>query len=244
LETKLQVFLSKKTNTKPMKPILSIILLTVLVSCTKSEKQKSITNISEIYKSKISYTTNKRQVTNGKVIWEYTVVVPISKLLDSLPKATATSNIAFLTFKNFNENEKKRYSIINVLLISSQKDTIKNSYDIPILETIVPKHNTYQKFSEYIINGDFNELNTLKNNKDIPESISDLIRGLIKNAESNSGKIIAYQPVTIAVSKDNVGEIFQFNGFLIFEKGNKKHYSISIDKIQGNDKIVGFNFFY
>ena len=227
-----------------MKPILSIILLTVLISCTKKEKQNSTTNISEIYNSKISFTKNKRQVTNGKEIWEYTISVPNSKLLDSLPKATATSNIAFLTFNSFNENEKKLYAIINVLLINSQKDTIKNSYDIPVLESLVPKHSTFQKFSEYIINGDFNALDTLKNNNDIPESISDLIKGLIKNAESNYGKIIAYQPVTIAVSEDNVGEIFQFNGFLIFKNGKKKHYSISIDKTSGNDKIIGFNFFY
>ncbi len=225
-----------------MKNLIYFLITIILVSCASENEKKALDEIANIYSAKTSYSKNFNSAAGQKTIREFNIKVSQSAFLDSLPKAPAASNIAYLTYKNFDKDEKEKYTKVNVSLISKENDTIKNSYDIPVLKAVAPKMNVYYSFSQDIINDAYEKLNAYKNSKDLPENISDVIKNVVVEWESVYGKAVDFQPIAISVFKDNKGDILQVKGQLLFENGKKRYYLIALDKTPGKDTVIGFNF--
>ncbi|MCW8981531.1 MAG: hypothetical protein OQJ83_09085, partial [Altibacter sp.] len=151
-------------------------------------------------------------------------------------------NIALLVFEGLSEEEKKSYSGISVDLINSKKDSASYFYPSELLESLVTKSGNFKRFSESIVAGDFGKLDALKSDADIPISIGEGVKKTIKNNEMIYGDLIAYQPFGVSEDRDEIGEIYQFQANLVFEKGTIGYF-VNVDKAEGKDKVIGFRFF-
>ena len=223
--------------------ILFITIFTILfLSCASENEQKALDIIAQTYNAKTIYSKNFNSKMGSKTVWEFNITVSQSNMLDSISPNPLTSNIAFVTYANFNKKEKEKYQKINVTVITSKKDTLKNSYDIPVLKAVIPKFNTYTTFSEKIMTGDFLGLNSLKENRDIPNNIDKIIESKVIALEKQNGKITDFKLYAIAVFKDNIGEVIKFTAYFKFKNGKKIPYLIVVDKTMENNKVVGFKF--
>ncbi len=222
--------------------LFSTVFMILFLSCASENEQKAIDTVAEIYNAKATYSKNFDSKTGRKTIWEFNIEVSDSKLLDTLPKAPLTSNIAFLVYDNFNEKEKNKYQKINVKLLTSSNKTIKNSYDIPVLEEIASRAKTFNLLSEAIVQGNFEETNAYKEDKEIPKSISNFFENHIKKSETKYGKITGYKQLLISKTSDKIGPLTQITGLFSFENGNSIFYATMFYDKGENSKIIGFDF--
>lgn len=221
---------------------LSILITLFLFSCASENEQKALDNVASIYSATTSYYKNFKSNIGQGTITEFNIVVSNSKQIDTLPKAPLTSNIAYLVYDNLDKKEKEKYNKINVKLVTSSKDTITNSYDISILKEIATKANTFNLFSKNTVEKKFNELDTFKDNKAIPQTISTFMRDYLQKAEEKNGQLTGYKPILISKNNSNSGHILQFIGLFTFENGQSIKYSMIFKDEKENNKIIGFNF--
>ena len=225
-----------------MKVFTPFLLILIFISCASENEQKALNKVADIYSAKTTYSKNFNSKAGQGTIYEFNIIVSNSKLIDTLPKAPLTSNIAYLVYDNFNEKEKDKYHKINVKIVTSSKDTIKNSYDTPVLKEIVSKANTFNLFSKNTIEKNYNALNALKDDEAIPQSITAFMKDYINKAEEKLGKLTGYKPLLISKNKTKYGPLLQFVGLFTFENGQFVKYSMQFNEANKNDKIIGFDF--
>ncbi len=218
---------------------ITLILLSLfLFSCASENEKKTLDEVADIYDATISYSKNFRSVAGQKTIKEFNVNVSNSIILDTLPKAPAASNIAVLTYNNWDEKEKANYSAINVRLISQKKDTVKWHYDVSLLKNPAQKAKVFKAFNHTMLTGKYDDLNKYKDDNYIPKSIAAFVHKNIAQREKTNGKLMTCKPTLVLENKDN----FQLVGVLIFNNGKRLRYYALFDKANGKDKIKGFRF--
>ena len=225
-----------------MKPIITILAGLLLVSCASETEKKVLDEIAEVYKGDVSY--SKSFVSNNsEKRTTFNVFVSNSTLIDSLPPTVARCNSAVLVYDALTEDERKNYTDIEVFLINTKNDTLSYSFGMDILKPIHKKAAVFREFSERIVNKNFDELDTLKSNADIPKSMSVNIKGGIEVKEKTHGALKGYYPFGIAEDTDEIGKIYRFQSYLLFADGYELNYLIVVDATEGKDKIVGYRFF-
>ncbi|MAP55456.1 hypothetical protein [Altibacter sp.] len=223
--------------------LLTIILLALIkVSCASETEKKSLNSVEEIYGATTAYSKKSSFDVAQGTKKEFNIVVSNSKMIDTLPPTVTSGNIALLVFEGLSEEEKKAYNGISVDLINSKQDSASYFYPSELLESLVTKSGNFKRFSESIVNGNFGKLDALKSDADIPISIGDGVKKTIRNNEMIYGDLLAYQPFGVSEDRDEIGEIYQFQANLVFEKGTIGYF-VNIDKAEGKDKVIGFRFF-
>ncbi len=226
-----------------MKPLLLFFATLLLIGCASENEQKGLDKIAELYNAKTSYSKDLSSSAGKKTIRQFNVKVSESKLIDSLQPTVTSANIALLVFENMSKEEKNKYTAIDVELVNSKKDTAGYTYPIKVLEGLSPKAKTFRTFSESIVNGNFNTIESIKNKKHIPQAIAKGLKINIESKEKKYGKVKNYQPFGIAEMKDEFGTIIQFQGFFNFSNGKKTPYLVVIDQVPGKDEMIGFRLF-
>jgi len=224
-----------------MKTNLILILISLfLLSCASENEKKALDEIANIYSATTSYSKNFNASAGHKTIKEFNVNISNSSILDTLPKAPAASNIAMVTYNNFNKKEKENYTAINVALISKKKDTTKFQYNISVLKSAAPKATVFNEFSQNIVDKKYSVLDKYKDDTSIPQSISGFMQKNIEQREKAYGTLERFKPTLIMEGKS--GNTLQLVGVLVFKNGKTIRYYAVFDKANGKDKIRGFHF--
>lgn len=227
---------------KIMKYIITIIGVLLVISCASETEKKVLDHIAEVYNGDVSY--SKSFVSNeSEKRTSFNVVVENSKMIDTLAPTVTTSNTALLVYNALTEEEKDNYTDIEVYMVNIKKDTISYYYPMEILAPLNEKAKIFREFSQRLVDKEFEKLDALKNNADIPKSMSVNIENGLKGAEQKHGNLKGYYPFGIAEEIDEIGKVYQFQSYLLFADGYKLRYLIVVDAAEGKDKIVGYNFF-
>ena len=223
-----------------MKTNLILILLSLfLLSCASDNEKKTLDEVAKIYNATTSYSKNFSSSAGHKTIKEFNINVSNSSMLDTLPKAPAASNIAVVTYNNWNDDEKKDYTAINVALISKKKDTTKLNYSISVLRNAAPKARVFNEFAKNIVLKKYNALDKYKDDEAIPQSLATFMQKNIAAREKAFGTLQSFKPTLILQSKNNS---FQLVGVLIFKNGKRVGFYTIFNKTKGKDKIRGIHF--
>lgn len=225
-----------------MKYIITTLGILALLSCASETEKKVLDDIAEVYNGDVSY--SKSFVSNeSEKRTSFNVVIKNSAMIDTLAPTVTTSNTALLVYNALTEDEKDTYTDIEVNLINSKKDTVSYYYGMDILAPINHKAKVFRDFSQRIIDKDFDMLDELKNNTNIPKSMAVNIRNGIAAKEKKHGSVKGYYPFGIAEERDEIGKIYQFQSYLEFTDGYKLSYLLVVDATEGKDKIIGYRFF-
>lgn len=225
-----------------MKPIITILAGILVLSCASETEKKVLDDIAEVYNGNVTY--SKSFVSNNsEKRTTFNVFVSNSVMIDTLAPTVATANSAILVYGALTGEERKSYDDIEVYLINSKKDTVSYYYALDILDPIHKKATVFHEFSQRIIDKDFDQMDTLKNNEDIPKSMAVNIKGGILSKEKKHGSLKGYYPFGIAEETDKIGKIYQYQSYLLFADGYKLPYLVVVDADEGKDKIIGYKFF-
>ncbi len=225
-----------------MKYIIPFIGVLLFISCASETEKKVLDDIAEVYNGNVSYSksfvSNESEKRNT-----FNVFIENSKMTDSIAPTVTTSNTALLVYDAFTENEKNNYTDIEVFVVNKKKDTVSYYYPMDILTPISEKAMIFKEFSQRIIDKDFDKLDELKNNVDIQKSMAINIENGLKRMEKEHGSLKEYYRFGISEEKDEIGIIYQFQGYFVFSDGFKLSYLIVVDATKEKDKIVGYRFF-
>ncbi len=224
-----------------MKTNLTLILLSLFLhSCASDNEKKALDEVAKIYNATTSYSKNYSSSVGSKSIKEFNINVSNSSILDTLPKAPAASNIAMVTYNNWNDDEKKDYTSVNVALISKKKDTTKFKYDVSVLRDAAPKTKVFNEFSNSIVAKKYKALDKYKDDKFIPQSLAEFVQKNISKREKAYGVLEDFKPTLIL--EGNKKNIIQPVGVLIFKNGKRVRFYTVFDREKGNNKIQGIHF--
>lgn len=227
-----------------MKPhILCTLLAFALLSCVSENEQKGLDYIGSLYDAKTSYSKSIDSELGSETLKKFNVKVSESSRIDSLQPTVTTANIAWLMYESFTEDEKKSYTHVDVELISTKNDTASYYYPLELLETLSKKSSTFKAFSQSLVDGDYIKIEALKNNAALPDPLVITLQNKITQMEKQLGKLISYEPFGIGEGKDELGTIYQFQGYLVFEQGAYEPYLVVINAAEGKDKLIGFKIF-
>lgn len=227
-----------------MKPhILCTLLALALVSCVSENEQKGLDYIGSLYDAKTSYSKSFDSELGSETIKKFNIKVSESMRIDSLQPTVTTANIAWLMYESFSEDEKKSYTHVDVELVSTKNDTASFYYPLDVLEKLSTKATNFKAFSQNLVDGDFVKIDALKDEVEIPATVAVGLKNQIAMMEKKWGQLISYEPFGISEGKDEQGTIYQFQGYLVFEKGVYKPYLTVLDAAQGKDKLIGFKIF-
>ncbi|WP_432411568.1 hypothetical protein [Rasiella sp. SM2506] len=221
-----------------------LVLLTplLLLSCVSETERGVLDDIAEVYNGDVTYTKSFVSNTKGKNT-TFNVFIKNSTLGDTLPRTVSTANAAVMIFDALTDDEKTEYSHVQVSFISTASDTLGYTYKVSELAPVNHKSKIFHDFSKRIVNKNFEGLDALKSNKDIPKSMSVNIKSGLSNTEKEHGLIQSYTLFGIAEETDDIGKLYQFQSYLLFADGHTLKYLVVIDATEGNDKIVGYRFF-
>ena len=211
-----------------------------MFSCASDTEQKSLDEIAAIYDGKTSFSKGFNSNTGEKTVRNFKIVVQESALIDSVPPNSTSANIALMVYEGLSDSEKDKYDVIKVELLNLKNDTAFYDFTIPMLEGLSKKSQTFKKFSESIIDGNFEIIDELKYEKAIPNPIGMKMKENFKAKEQKYGSLLKYVPTAILKDKKVPGAIYQFHGQFIFED-TKVPYLLVVEVDEGNDKFVGFN---
>lgn len=214
----------------------------LMLGCVSENKQGVLDDIAAVYNGDVSYSKSFAKNTNVKST-TFTVFIKNSKMTDSLAPTVSTANAAVMIYDALTEEEREEYTHIHVLNINAVNDTVGYIYETPALAPTSYKSKIFHEFSQRIVDKNFEGMDALKNNTDIPKSMSVNLKSGIANAEKAHGSVKSYTLFGIAEETDNIGKVYQFQSHLFFEDGYKLRYIIAIDGREENDKIVGYKFF-
>jgi len=225
-----------------MKHIITILGVLLLLSCASETEKKVLDDIAEVYSGDVSY--SKSFVSNeSEKRTTFNVVIENSEMIDSLAPSVTTSNTALLVYDALTQDEKEGYTDIEVFLVNKHKDTASYYYKMDILAPISHKVKVFKDFSQRIVAKNFDKMDELKNNAEIPKSIAVNIKNGLAQTEKKHGSVKGYFPFGIAEETDEIGRIYQFQSYLLFEDGYKLNYLVVIDVAKDKDKIIGYKFF-
>lgn len=225
-----------------MKQIITMLGALLLLSCASETEKKVLDEIAEVYNADVSYSKSFVSNTNEKRT-TFNVVVENSEMIDTLAPSVTTSNTALLVYDALTEDEKENYTDIEVFLVNKNKDTASYYYKMDVLAPISHKAKVFNDFSQRIVDKNYDQMDTLKSNADIPKSIAVNIKNGIAGKEKQHGSIKGYYPFGIAEETDEIGTIYQYQSYLLFADGYKLNYLIVVDVAKGKDKIIGYKFF-
>jgi len=227
-----------------MKPyILCTLLALALVSCVSENEQKGLDYIGSIYDAKTSYSKSFDSELGSETVKKFNIKVSESSRIDSLQPTVTTANIAWLMYESFSADEKENYTHVDVELISTKNDTASFYYPVDVLETLGKKAINFKAFSQNLVDRDFVKIDALKDDNEIPASLTVGLKNKIVQMEQQLGKLVGYEPFGISEVKDDLGAAYQFQGYLVFEKGAYKPFLTVIDVAPGKDKLIGFKIF-
>ena len=227
-----------------MKPyILCTLLAFTLMSCVSENEQKGLDYIGSLYDAKTSYSKSFDSEVGSETLKKFNVKLSESSRIDSLQPTVTTANIAWLMYESFTDDERKNYTHIEVELISAKNDTASYYYPMGLLETISKKGSTFKAFSQSLVDRDYIKIDGLKDDAVIPDPLALGLKNQIAQMEKQLGKLTSYEPFGIGEGQDELGTIYQFQAYLVFEQGAYKPYLIVFDAAEGAEKIIGFKIF-
>lgn len=220
----------------------SLVAILLMLACASENEQGVLDAIAEVYNGDVSYSKSFTNNAKGKST-TFNVFIKNSKMADSLAPTVSTANAAVMVYDALTKEEREDYTHIQVLNINAVNDTVGYTYETPALAPASHKSKIFHEFSQRIVNKNFDGMDTLKSNTDIPKSISVDLKSGIANSEKKHGSVIKYTLFGIAEEKDNIGKVYQFQSHLFFEDGYKLRYLVAVDGREEHDKIVGYKFF-
>lgn len=226
-----------------MKSILLIATALLVLSCASDTEQKSLDEIAALYNGKTSYSKSFNSNIGQESRKTFNIRISNSKLIDSLQPTVTTANIAMLVYEGLTTEEKGNYTHIDVELINAKNDTAGYFYPIASLKTLSHKSQNFKRFSESIINKDYEAFDQLKDANELPDTYAEKLEQKIAFLESKKGSLLRYQPFGIAEFKNKEGlGAYQFQSFFVFENG-RIPYVANVQTKEGMDKIVSLRFF-
>jgi hypothetical protein len=225
-----------------MKNLLLILLGFLLVGCASETEQKSMDEVASIYDAKTAYSKGIKRTVGTPTEKTFTITVSESKLIDSLNPNVSSANIGMLVYKALTEEEKRKYTHINVNMLNLKKDSAKYRYTTASFARLIPKFKTFSAVSTALVDKEYKALNDLKDAKEIPNDVSEFAEKKIAFLEQEYGKLKRFYSFGIGEASDEIGTIYQFQGFMEFQ--NKRiPYIVVTDADPENDKMIGFNIF-
>ncbi|PKA83515.1 hypothetical protein ATE92_1670 [Ulvibacter sp. MAR_2010_11] len=225
-----------------MKTVSFIIIALLFLSCASETEQKSMDTVAELYGAKTSYSKGISTAVGQETIKKFTIKVSDSKMLDTIAPAASSGNIALMVYEGLTPKEKETYSGIDVELVHTTKDTAAFYYPKAVLQNVSKKSANFKIFSESILDNKYDRLETIKNVNDILDPIRNLVKIVIDQLELKLGDLESYKPFGIAEERDDIGSMYQYQGYFIFEKGAIP-YIINIDVSEGKDEIIGYRIY-
>lgn len=227
-----------------MRSTIYLCLLAIcFIACVSENEQKGLDYIADLYDAETSYSKSFNNSVGTKAMKKFNVKVSGSARIDTLEPTVTTANIAMLMFESFTEKEKGNYTHIDVELINSKNDTAAYYYPVDILEELSTKSNSYKQFSQSLVDNKFEVLDEIKDATHIPNKTEDGLKSKIRAMEQRWGKLRSYEPFGIAEATDDMGTIYQFQGYLIFGNGVRKPYFTVAEAQTDNHKLIGFRIF-
>ena len=226
-----------------MKKLLLLCSIALCVACASETEQKSLDRIAEIYDGKASYSKGFSSSAGSETIRTFTAKISDSHLIDSLNPNVTSSNIASLVFEGFTDDEREKYTQVNVEMVNKKGDTADYTYPMEILGNVYEKSKVFNSFSNGLLKRDASALDNIRNTAQIPEEIGDGVVKTLGNYTKKYGTLISYDPFGIAEMTDEQGAAYQFQAYLVFSSGKKLPYIVVVNTAPGSDKVDGFRFF-
>jgi outer membrane PBP1 activator LpoA protein len=226
-----------------MKTLTNLALAIILVACASETEKQSLDLIADLYGAKTSYSKGINASTGEETIRKFNVVVSESKLIDSLAPTVTSANIALIVYESLNEEERKKYDIIDVELHNLKNDTVAYTYPTEILKKLQVKTSGYYDFSQSIVDGNFHKLDAMRDVSELPKPFATSVKAYVNNAEDLYGDLRSFERFGIAEMQDDKGSAYQFQGNFVFNSGKKIPYTYVVDILENKDKLIGFKFF-
>ena len=226
-----------------MKTLPVLLLVTsLLFSCASDTEKGVLDDIANVYNGDVSY--SKSFVSNiSEKRTTFNVTIQNSAMIDTLTPTVSTANSALMVYDALTADEKEKYTDIEVFLINAKQDTVSYFYPTTALQPLSAKAKLYHTFMNHLVTGDFDALNELQRAKEIPASFAKGLENGVNNFKDTYGSLKNYYTFGVAEERDQIGTIYQFQGYLLFANGHKMNYLVVVDATEGNNELVGYKFF-
>ncbi|MEZ4875487.1 MAG: hypothetical protein R2793_08560 [Flavobacteriaceae bacterium] len=226
-----------------MKKLIPLLLSFLLIGCASDTEQKGLDAIAALYQGKATYSKSFHSSLGEETIKSFNITVMDSERIDTLSPGMTSALIATLAYDNFSEEERESYTQVNVSLFNSKKDSAGFTFPTPLLHNLLVKRKTFNEFSNWTLNGEFQKIDGLKNNDAIPQEIGEIIQNSLATTEESYGKLIAFEPYGIGKVQDSIGELYQYQGYFVFQSNKRKPYFVVVDSKPDDERLVGFKIF-
>lgn len=221
--------------------ILTILIALVAISCISENEQKGLNEVAALYNTNASYSKGFK-TNNGETLNIFTIKIENGALLDSLPEALTSSNIALMLYKSFTPKEKEAYSYIEVRKNNDSTESEGSMYDPVLLADAADQLAIYDAFSKKIIDKDYDGVvKALKPEYQSP-TVKQNLENFMSKLLSAHGAITEFKRIEFGIYTTQDGEkLFQFGGYFTFKDGYNQHYSVTSSMDPSIDYITGYN---
>lgn len=212
------------------KVLLLCSIATLLFACGSDVVRMS--NAEEIYGTRIN---------NAESDGTYILLAKASPMLDTLGAPVASGAIAIANYNALSEEQQKNHKETTVQIESSTaaKRTFDFANDVVIL--LSEKDKAFQTFTEAFVKQDKDALRNMSDPKAVTEGDLSVLKVEMGLMEDKFGSLNGYRLIGVGVYTDNVGEMIQMHGQLMFDDQDV-FYMVAFDKAKGNTKFVAYTF--
>lgn len=227
-----------------MKNLIYVLAVSLLIlSCVSENQQKALDEIALVYDAKTSYSKGVSKSVGDKTVSYFRVLVSESDIIDSMRPEIAAGNIALMVYANFNDEEKKKITHVEVDIIpkSDPKNNVMRSFLVEELEVPYLQSRIFDNFSKVIINNDFVAMAAMIDPQYRHPEDADNISAYIHQHIAVNGPIKEYRRLGygLQIFEDKT-QNFQYNGHFVFENDEKLNYAVETYDKANNDYIYRF----
>src|SRR5690606_27328915 len=121
-------------------------------------------------------------------------------LLDQMDPSFAANNIAIIVLRNMTEEEKSKFSHIEVEILKQDgsEATTKN-YEVATLEGPAKQYDIFEDFSNKLLNEDYLSLGAMIDPQFRKEGDIESVKAYVDGVLSENGKMISYRPTEFSL---------------------------------------------
>ncbi|SDR65908.1 hypothetical protein [Christiangramia echinicola] len=228
------------------KPTLLILLLITILSCKNADENsdKSQSSLIEVSENEQNGIDNVLNYYGGELAYKFGYSLSTDKGKEKyfelqLDKSNVIekwrnnpdligSNIAYLFYKNLDEEEQNEYDIIRANLTFNDGQQNKFTYSTETLNKVDKKMTFVNEIIDEIQSGEFQKIEPYLNNELVKYDKDELISRL-EAVDPNFGELKEFRPLGFKIAKQKNGiEILHISGAVIRTKANHE-FSVDLD---------------
>jgi len=217
-------------------------LLSNFLSITDNE-DKGIKEVLEFYGGQCKYTIGASASTEDGKSKYFELEMSQSQAIDSYSKIAQmpASNVAYLFYRNLNE-EKNKYNEIHTVLKFADGNEMTFKYSTEQLEIVESRMPTVEKIVDLIKEKKFEKIKSFLNDTSVAKYDKNELVTNIEKIDPNFGNVKEFMPYGFRINENEQGKRFlHISGAVLRDKQNHE-FSADFDLDAPKDKVLMIEF--